>query len=57
MKMKNKILDVIGFILFILFFIVMIIPLAVGGAIVTPYRYFMLVSARVHNKEPKKYTF
>ena len=53
--MKQKIIDIIGYILFILFFIIASPLLFLRGGIVGIVRYYKYVSDKVHNKKPNKY--
>lgn len=55
--MKNKILSIIDFMLFIGFFLLMLPLLMIQGAILTPIRYFKYVSAKVQDQEAKRYYF
>ena len=54
-KFKQKLRDIGGYILFLLFLIVMAIPLFVTGGLLAIPRFYLYVSAKVHNKEPKRY--
>lgn len=53
--MKLKIVDTLGFLLFLLLFILFLPVMMIIGAINTPIRYFKYVSCKVHNKKPKSY--
>lgn len=55
--MKNKLLDVLGFILFILFYMIMLPVLIISGAIVRPIRYFNYIKSKVNDKDPYKYWY
>ena len=55
--MKNKLLDILGFILFILFFILISPVLIVSGAILRPIRYFRYIKDKVDEKEPSKFWY
>lgn len=55
--MKQKLLDILGFILFIGFFIVILPLLIITGAIARPVRFVKHVSAKVNNKEVKEYYY
>ena len=55
--MKQKLLDILGFILFIGFFIVILPLLIITGAIARPIRFVKFVSSKVNNKEVKEYYF
>ena len=55
--MKQKLLDILGFSLFIGFFIVILPILIVTGAVARPIRFVKYVSAKVNNKEVKEYYY
>lgn len=55
--MKQKLIDLGGFMLFLLMFIIALPFFIIYGAIKTPIRYFRYVSAKVHDKKPNKYYF
>ena len=55
--MKNKLLDILGFILFILFFIWMSPALIISGAILRPIRYFRYIKDKVDEREPSKFWY
>lgn len=55
--MKTKLLDLLGFILFILFFILISPVLIVSGAILRPFRYFKYIKSKVDEREPDKYWY
>lgn len=55
--MKTKLIDFMGYLLFLLLFAVMIVPLAISGAILRPIRYYQHVNAKVHDKKPKEYWY
>lgn len=55
--MKNKLLDIFGYIAFLLLFILLIPVLALSGAILRPIRYYKYVSANVHDKKAKEYYY
>lgn len=57
-EMLNKVNGVLEYLIFIAFFvIVMLIPLMLYGAIVTPIRHYKYVVNKVNNKECKKYWY
>ena len=55
--MKNKLLDILGFILFLLMFILMLPILIISGAILRPIRYFNYIKAQVNEREPNKFWY
>lgn len=55
--MKTKLLDVLGFILFLLMFIFMLPILIISGAILRPVRYFNYIKAKVNDKEHNKFWY
>lgn len=55
--MKSKLLDLLGFVLFILFFILISPVLIVSGAILRPFRYFKYIKTKVSDHEPDKYWY
>lgn len=55
--MKQKLLDIIGFSLFVGFFIVILPILMVSGAVARPIRFVKHVSSKVNNKEIKEYYY
>ncbi len=55
--MKTKILDILGYIAFLLLFILLIPILAISGAILRPIRYYQYVSANVNNRKAKEYWY
>ena len=57
MKMKSKIKDFLGYVLFLLIFIIMIPLLFIRGGIVGCIRYYQYISAKVYNKKPKSYYY
>ena len=55
--MKNKLIDIFGYIAFLLLFILLIPILVISGAILRPIRYYKYVSANVHDKKAKEYWY
>ena len=55
--MKAKFENLIGFMIFIVIFLALLVPLMVYGAIITPIRYFIYVVAKVNDKDAKEYYF
>jgi hypothetical protein len=55
--MKEKLENVLGFILFILIFMILLPFFMISGAIVRPIRYLKYVSANVKNKKAKEYWY
>ena len=55
--MKNKIIDLLGYLLFLLMFVAMIPLLMVSGAIQKPIRYYKYVSSKVHNTKHRGYNY
>lgn len=54
---KQKLLDILGYILFLLFFTIMLLPMMIGGAVRTPIRYYKFIKAGVNDKVPDKYYY
>lgn len=55
--MKNKLKEVSEYLIFIMFFLVILIPLMVAGAINTPIRFFKYTINTGNNKKSKKYWY
>lgn len=55
--MKTKLLDLLGFILFLLFFTIMLPILIITGAILRPLRYFKYIKSKVNDEEPSKFWY
>ena len=55
--MKSKLLDILGFILFLLFYILMLPVLIISGAILRPIRYFNYIRYQVNEREPNKFWY
>lgn len=53
--MKNKLLDFVGYCLFILWFIILIPFLMIVGMIKTPIRYYKHINDKVLDRKPMKY--
>ncbi len=54
---KTKIIGIIDYTLFLLFFIVMIIPLMISGLFLRPIRYYKYISNKVKNKKLDSYYY
>ena len=55
--MKNIISDVGGYLLFLLFMLVCAPIIMVYGGLIAIPRFYMYVSSKVHDQEPRKYYF
>ena len=55
--MKQKLSDLLGYLLFLGLFILLIPVLMVSGAIQKPIRYYKYVSSQVHNKKHGGYNY
>ncbi|MEM0172982.1 MAG: hypothetical protein QXI16_00580 [Sulfolobaceae archaeon] len=58
MKKINKILqDLLDYSIFIMFFVIILIPLMISGAIAVPIRFFKYTINKANNKECKTYWY
>lgn len=55
--MKQKLIDLLGYLLFLLLFIIALPILMITGALVRPIRFYKSISANVHNKKRKEYYY
>lgn len=55
--MKGKLLDLIGYVSFILMIIIISPYLFISGGLQRIIRFYQYVSANVHEKRPKKYYY
>lgn len=53
--MKRKIIDALGFILFVAFYILIIPYLFISGGLIRMKRYLWYVIDSVHDRQPKQY--
>ncbi len=56
-KIKSNLKELSEYLIFIIFFVVILIPLMIAGAINTPIRFFKYTINKANNKECKTYWY